>query len=506
MEILRTVFSLMIVLGVIVLVHEFGHYIAARLTGVRVEVFSFGFGKRLFGKKIGETDFRFSLIPLGGYVKMAGEEEYDPDNLKPYEFQAKNRGQKIFILLMGSVMNVILAFVIFSVTFMTGVKVAAYKYEPPRIGYVEKGSPAEQAGIRKGDLILTIEGRDIKNWEDLEIAIGSNPDLGVPVEYKRDGEILNTTLDVKSITRFNIGDAGIYWDFKAKIADVNKDSPAEKAGLQKGDLITAIDGQPLTIYETFDKIGGNAEIPLNLTIKRGNDELHKSIIPKKYYFLKGEKVETLKEAEQRLKEIKKLEPQLNLTFSIIRDDGQYRVQSQTTETLPDETVYGDRLTLAERGIIGAELRVYSPTIDINYGLVHAMKSSVEKMVNLIDLVFRTIGKLIEGKLSHKNVSSLIDIAEVSREAMESGATNYFILIAFISLQLGLINLLPIPALDGGHLMIYTIEAVIRKELSMKVKNVLINMGFIILMALMVFLLLNDIAKRLPNGWESLWPF
>ena len=168
MTVIQTILAFLIVFGIIVLVHEAGHFIAARLMKVRVDTFSFGFGKRLFGKKFGETDFRVSLVPLGGYVKMAGEDEYDAKDLKPYEFQAKNRGQKIFILIMGPLMNIFLSLFILSIINMVGIEKEKYKSEVPEIGFIEQGSPADKAGLKKGDIILSINKKKIMNWKNYQ--------------------------------------------------------------------------------------------------------------------------------------------------------------------------------------------------------------------------------------------------------------------------------------------------------------------------------------------------
>ncbi|MFC2146387.1 RIP metalloprotease RseP [Acidobacteriota bacterium] len=513
MNVLSSIFSFIvgilpfiIVLGIIVIVHELGHYIAARLMGVRVEVFSFGFGLRLFGKKIGETDFRFSLIPLGGYVKMAGEEEYDPKDLKPYEFHAKNRGQKIFILVMGPVMNVLLAFLIFTVINITGVKVPVYRFYPPQIGYVEIGSPAEKAGIQKGDMIRTIEGRSINDWEELEIIIGANANQELPVEYERDGQLKKTQMKIGSISRHNIGDAGIHWDFKTQISEVTGDSPAFHAGLKVNDILLTVNSKPIGYFEIVSVISKSAGKPLQFRVKRGENEFDMEIVPKKVYFLETQPIETLEEVEEKLKEIK--EKVKDLDFSIYPREGKYKIISETMDTAPDPGTYQATtlLTPGDKGIIGVGMAAYSPTIEKSYGFFAAMGHSVDKMIDLVDLVFNAIRKMIVGKLSPKSLSGPIEIASFSQKALESGFSSFFLLIAFISLQLGLINLLPIPALDGGHLMIFSVESVIRRDFSPKVKNVLMNVGFFILIALMVFIVLNDIAKNLPNGWNSLLPF
>lgn len=504
MSYLYSILAFAIVLGIIVLVHELGHYIAARLMGVRVEVFSFGFGKRLVGKKIGGTDFRLSLIPLGGFVKMAGEEEYDPENLKPYEFHAKNRGQKIFILLMGPVMNLFLAFLIFTIINISGVKIEKYKFELPRIGYIEENSPAEKAGIEPGDLILTVDGKNISNWQDLELFIRSNPDQVLPVEYERDGERIKTNIDVIATTRYNIGDAGFRWNFKTKIESVEKDSPAFKGGIREGDIILSIDGKEVNYGEFIEVISKNAGNLLGFKLQRGKEILNLGVTPWIAYYLEDEAVSSDKEASRQLEVIKKKLPDLD--FYILYKSGTFKVVSKYEYSESKVRKYGDILKVKERGIIGVGMDFYIPTLDIHYGLVDAMVKSKDDIVKMTFFIFNAFRKMIVGKISAKQLSGPIEIAKFSQKAMERGPSSLFMLIAFISLQLGLINLFPIPALDGGHLMIYSIETIIRKDFSPKVKTILMNIGFFFLISLMVFVILNDIAKILPNGWNSFWPF
>lgn len=452
MNFLLSILAVAIVLGICVLVHEFGHYIAARLMGVRVEAFSIGFGKRLFGKQIGDTDFRLSLFPIGGYVKMAGEEDYDQDprERKPDEFLAKNRGQKIFILVMGPLMNLVLAYFIFTVVNITGVDIEKYKLEPPRIGYVQADSPAAKAGILPGDVIRTLNGRKIDTWKDLEFNISASPNETLDVGYEREGKLYPTNLDVKTISQYGIGYVGFSSDFKTKIESVTAGLPAANAGMKEGDIIQAINGRPAIYFQVSELIAANAGKPMVFEVKRDKAVMDLTVTP--------------------LEEVK---------------DG------------------------VKKGVIGVGMSPYSPAVKVRYGLWDATIKSSNDLVNYTFILFKTLKKMIVGKISAKQLSGPIEIAKFSKRAMDSGFPNLFMFIAFISLQLGILNLFPIPVLDGGHLMILSIETIIRKDFNPKVKNILLNVGFFLLICLMAFAILNDVAKLLPHGWASFlrfWPF
>jgi regulator of sigma E protease len=442
MNVIYQFLTFLFVLGLIVLVHELGHYIAARLMKIRVEIFSFGFGKRLFGKKIGDTDFRVSLVPVGGYVRMAGEEEFDAEHPSPDQFMAKNRAQKIFVLLMGPLMNLVLALLLIIAVNMGGVETDSYKLEKPVIGYVVKGSPAEKAGLRPGDTLLAIQGRKTPDWKEVEITIGTNPKESLKIDFLRDGAPLTTTLQVATSSRYEIGYAGFYWRLPAVIDMVARNYPAWKAGLQPGDRITAVDGQPVESYFALaDLIHSSAEKPLQLTYERDGRALSTRVTP-------------------------------------VKENGV--------------------------GIIGFNVRIASTKI--RYGLAAAIQNSFQEAGRLMFLTFDAFKKIVQRKISVKSFSGPMEIARVSQQALASGFSNFFMLIAFISLQLGIVNLFPIPGLDGGHLMIFTVEAIIRRDLNQKLKNILIYVGFAFLISLMVFIVLNDIAKTLPKGWQSILPF
>jgi regulator of sigma E protease len=442
MNILYQFLTFLFVLGIIVLVHELGHYIAARLMKIRVEVFSFGFGKRLFGKKVGDTDFRLSLIPVGGYVRMAGEEDFDPEHSAPDQFMAKNRAQKIFTLLMGPLMNLVLALLLIIMVNMGGIEKDSYKMEKPVIGYIEKGSPAEKAGLLPGDFLQAINGKKVPNWEEVEILIGTNPRENLRIDFRRGNAPRVTELKVAASKQYEFGYAGFYWQWPAEISKVAPGYPAARAGLKPGDRITAVDDRPVaTYFELVDIIHASPGKLLRLTIQRGGDTFTAGLTP-------------------------------------VAENGV--------------------------GIIGFNVKI--ATTRIRYGFAATVKNSFQEASRWTFLTFDAFKKIVQRKISVKSFSGPIEIARISQQALASGFSNFFMLIAFISLQLGIVNLFPIPGLDGGHLLIFTVEAVIRRDLNAKLKNILLYAGFAFLISLMAFIMLNDVAKTLPNGWKSLLPF
>lgn len=442
-KLLMQLFSFLIVVGIIVLAHESGHFFAARLMKIRVEVFSFGIGRRLFGWKRGQTDFRVSLIPLGGYVRLGGEEEFDSDRIKPDDFYAKNRGQRFFTMVMGSVMNMILAFAILVVINLTGVEKPAYESWQPEIGYIAKDSPAASAGLSEGDLLLAINGQRVLTWRDVDLIIGSSPSEILEIEYRREGELKKTRLQVRARKEYSVGYAGFYWVQPAVIDRIDKGYPAYKAGLKKGDRIIAVNGKPVGTYF-------------------------------------------------KVREMILDSPQEKMEFLVLREN--------TEKTLAFTPIKGEN----GKGVAGFQVKY--DFIKIRYGFFASLREGFKESVRLLTLTVKVFQKIIRRTIPLRSMSGPMEIGEVAHQALEMGLSNFFLLIAFISLQLGLINLFPIPGLDGGHLLILSVETVFRRDLNMKLKTALLYAGFLMLIALMIFVILNDVAKKLPNGWSSLLPF
>jgi len=434
---LTTPLAFAFVLGVLVFVHELGHFLLARWHGVRVLTFSLGFGPKLLSFRRGDTEYCLSAIPLGGYVKMAGENPEDNPHGAADEFMSKSKWQRFQILLAGPAMNMILAVLVLALVLMQGDRVLAFLSKPAVIGVVQAGSPAEVAGIQAGDEVVKINGRAISTWEELDMAVSSKPDLDVEFALRRGGVERTITVRpaaskvaMQSDTTFEVGTIGVLPDVYPVIDAVNPGDPAEKAGVQRGDKIKRIEGTRMVYSRNVSDVlrtrGGQ---PTTLLIERGGAELTLVVTP-----------------EQR----------------------------------GDNAVIGVTL--------GNETVSYTP------GPVEALGLSVQRNVQTAGLILRTLGELFSGKASPKQLMGPVGIATLSGESARRGWVELFALMASISLNLGLLNLLPIPVLDGGHMAIMGMEAIARRDFSTEVKEKMLFAGFVLIMALMVTVIYNDLTR------------
>ena len=440
-----TVLSFLIVFGILVFIHEFGHFFTAKLVGIRVETFSFGYGKRLFGFRRKETDYRVSLIPMGGYVKFLGEGEFFTEGAKtsfpPDHFLAKTRGERFLVMVMGSVMNILLAIVIFAAINMVGVTVPAYQDEKPVIGYIEPGSPAEKAGFELEDEILRVDNEPVKTWNDVELVVGSKPDREISVDIRRGGEFRKIELRTEKRTRYALGYAGFMGKFLTQIRSVNPGSPAEKAGLEPGDIVLSVDGRPIYLYQFVDYLEKNPNRELEFVLNRKGETVHLKVTPR----LEG-----------------------------------------------------------KVGKIGAYTEAQS--VVRKYGFFRAIVQSLRDNIKNTFLIIRFLRDLIQGRASTQQLGGPLEIARFSYVAMRMGFLAMLSWIGLISLQLGVINLFPIPVFDGGQIFVLGLEALFRRDFSPRVRQIWMQVGFVIFIFLIVFIILNDIVKRMPNGWGSLIPW
>jgi regulator of sigma E protease len=438
-QILGTIVAFGIVFGVLVFIHEFGHFFAAKLNGVKVEVFSWGYGKRLFGIKKGDTDYRVSIFPLGGFVKFSGEEAFDlKRELVPYDFMAKRRWQRFIIIFMGPLMNIVLAVFLFAFVNLVGMPVPEYQDQAPVIGWIEPDSPAEQVNLQIDDEILSINKRRTKTWSEVELAVGTKPEKLITLEVKRGDEVLAVELMTEKRTRYEMGYAGFFGKILTQAGMVVPGSPAEKGGMKPGDVILAINGEPVYYYKFVEIIQKNP----------GNE----------------------------------------LEFLVEREGA--------TQTL--------RITPRLEGKIGKiGIGQVPRSVIKKYGLFGAIHQGFKESIKLTFLVINFIKDLITGEASARQLGGPIEIANISYAAFRMGFIAMISWIAIISLQLGIINLFPIPVLDGGHLLVLLLEGITRRDFSPKVKQIVMQIGFTIFILLIIFAILNDVTRRLPNGWESL---
>jgi regulator of sigma E protease len=361
---------------------------------------------------------------------MAGESVEDPRAGKPDEFLSKTKWQRFQILIAGPAMNVLLAVVLLAVVLMQGADIPAYLDQPPVVGAVERNSAAERAGFRRGDRIVSVNGRAVATWESFDIAIGTRPGREVEVAIVRDDQAQAIRVTPDPEGRFEVGRIGVAPDVHPQVRSVLPGEPAERAGLQPGDTVLAVNGEPVAFARDLSEaIGRHPETSIVLAIRRGGATLDVEVTP--------------------------------------RRDGDV-----------------GRIGIS----IGNEMKRVDP------GVLEAMRMSVERSWEMSGLILRTLWGLITGETSPRQLMGPVGIAQLSGESAQAGWVALFGLMATISLNLGLLNLLPIPVLDGGHILIMALEGVARRDFSVRVKERMLFAGFLLLVLLMVTVIYNDLTR------------
>lgn len=442
MAALQNIGAFLVLIGVMVLVHELGHYWAARWFDVHIEAFSIGFGPRLFGFRRGETDFRFSLIPFGGYVKMVGQSDM-PDvpeaNNDPRSFLNKPRWQRLIIAFAGPAINIVLAIALLTGIFMVHYPKIQSADAPATIGHITPGSPAAQAGLQEGDKIVRIDGQSDPTWEDVVIKEIASANKPLPLMIERGKEKTTAVVTPRFDEKTGVGLAGWGEENETLIAGISPGMGAEKAGLKKGDVILAVNGIPLhSTVRLHELVRASEGKPIEILYSRNNNREKVTIEP-----------------------------------------------SFTKDIAPEG-----------RWMIGVSLEPRVTIVQLPF--VAAFSESLKQNSRSAGLIFQFLKGIVERRMSPKSLEGPIRIGQLSGEAAREGIIPYFSLMAMISLNLAIFNLLPIPILDGGMILMLLIEMVMGRDLSLRIKENVLKFGFVFLMAVVAFVLYNDISKILPS--------
>jgi len=426
-----TLFDFLIFIGVLIFVHELGHFLMAKLFGVKVEIFSIGFGPPIFRKKIGDTVYQIALIPLGGYVKMYGEEDTDEARKDPRSFYAKPPWQRILIAFGGPLFNLLFAIFAFWVVFVTPKTI----YVPGNtVGVVLTNSTFAQYGIKPGYKIVAVDGKPVRNWYDFETYLSENWGKTVSITFEApDGKKITVKVELnKKLKRL-----GIEPYIPPVVAKVMKDSPAQQVGIKPGDRIVAVDGKPVKTWEDLLEYMKHykGDKPLKITVLRNGKELTFTVIPKKY---------------------------------------------------------------GNRYIIGVEVQ-FPEKVVIKHDPIEALKLAIDKTLFLATLTVKAIWWLITGKLSINTLGGPLAIAGFAHKAAEEGLITFINAMGVLSVQLALFNLIPLPLLDGGLILLFLIEWIRGKPLPKKFVEWWVRIGIVIIGGLMLFIISQDLIRFLTTG-------
>jgi regulator of sigma E protease len=434
-----SVIAVAAILGFMILIHEFGHYAVAKLLGVRVEQFAIGFGKRLFGFRKGETDYRINLLPLGGYVKMSGENPMDERTGDPSEFLSHSRWHRFLIAIAGPSMNILLAIGLLTVVYMVHYEYPAVLDEPAVVGWVAPDTPAAKAGIETGDRIVRFGDLQNPTWKDVAPKEALSPNQPLPVTLQRGNQLIDKTIVPEADGPNQMGMVG--WVAKepsVPITDLDHGLPAEKAGLKVGDQIISIDGQPVpALAVMIERLKHTQDKPVEITVLRNREQKTFTITPV-------------------------------LTDSRGQGEKRYRI-----------------------GIGSAVMKT------VKLPLAAAFSRSLEQNKQGSLMIMELLEKMVQRKISMRAISGPIGIGSAAGDAaVQKGWTPLLELTAAISLNLGIFNLLPIPIMDGGVILLLFLESLMRRDISLQIKERIYQAAFVFLVLFAVMVIYNDVIKTL----------
>lgn len=543
---ISAIIPFVILLGLLIFVHEAGHFLVAKFFGVRVEVFSLGFGKKILKYKKGDTTYCLSLIPLGGYVKMFGDEmgAQISESDKKFSFTHKPVSQRIAVVLAGPLMNFFFAILIFFIVAMMGEQMKA-----PVVGDVAPESTAYELGFRSGDQVVKSGGNAVQTWDEFVRSMTAHHGQSLQVEVKRAGTDQMAT--IQAVPRLapnpnilstdeSIGDIeGLSTTAKASLVGVRAGSVAAKAGLQTGDLIKTIDGRPVKYFRDLENLLVSLQgTPISIEVDRfpsAESDKAKSVkielpptqfaslnvlgieasdlylakvvddSPAKAAGLKeGDRVlqvnDTVpKKWEDVLATVKSYKGEGTITFEIEREGQKqkFEITPRMTSQMNAQGGEDKRFTV---GIVPWAFPASTETTVVKAGSVFAgLGRGVEKTIEISKMTAVSFLRLIQGMISPKSIGGVISIGQAAHETYKMGITQFLQMMAIISINLFILNLLPVPVLDGGHLLFYTLEAIKGAPVSMRKMEIAQQIGLVVLMSLMVFALFNDFS-RLLGSW------
>ncbi len=441
------VVAVLVVFGTVVVVHELGHFGAAKFFKIRVEAFSVGFGPRLIGFRRGETDYKVCAIPLGGYVKMAGE---NPDDVTGgvEEFLSHPKWQRFIVAVMGPVMNGVLAVVLLTGLFYHRYEVPLWPREGVVVGLIKSDSPALGSDLKPGDRIVAAGARHNPTWEDFLLEVSISPGIPLQMQVQRGGKTFPLTLTPEARGRDSAGYLGIapFELASVRVQDVLAGKPAAEAGILPGDQVV--------------KVGGVLLSQAGLDLVDAMDRNHDPVIP----------------------------------ITVLRNDRELDFQV---------TPYVDETT--QRRMIGVMLTPMARTTVKQLSLLEALDASIERNIRFGGLLFEFLHRLFRGTAPVSMVGGPIAIARQSSLAAKSGISDLILFIAVISINLGIVNLLPIPILDGGVIAIILIESLVGRDLSLSVREKVTQVGVVMVILLVVAVTYNDIIKSLPASLGKYFP-
>jgi len=434
-----SIISGILLLGILVFVHELGHFCVAKLSGVKVLKFSLGFGPRLISHRWGETEYMISAIPLGGFVQMLGEgggEQGEAAELLPEEearsFARQSVWRRTAIIAAGPIMNLLLPFLVLPLSYLIGVQLPAYLLESPCVGYVVDDSAAARAGFEAGDCITGFNGQSIQTWEEVNRLLISGIGNQLTFSVKRDGEQLQLEVEAEDGNPEGLQVMGMLPEQSSRVGSVSQGMPAVKAGIEAGDVIVAVNQEPIrSWYDLRPAIQQHPGEELQVAVERAGQKLVFALTPIR-----------------------------------LEDDGDFLI-----------------------GIMPAQ-----ETVLTSYGLVDSFKAGAERAMQLIELTLVFIQKLFAGHISTDSIGGPIQVVQIAGQAAQSSLSSILGVLAFLSIQLGILNLLPIPILDGGHLFFNFFEMLRGEPLSLRARETLQQIGLVLLLMLMVLAFYNDIMR------------